>query len=72
MVTSEDEFSRLRKILKEGTRFYFNVVKLQLFDEFTISPNNSYLSNTIQVLSIIWAILGNNTQYVTIIHNKTQ
>jgi len=30
MVTSEDEFSRLRKILKGETSFYFNVIKFYL------------------------------------------
>jgi len=57
---------------KGETSFYFNVIKFQLFDKFTISPNNSYLSNTIQVLSIIWTIIDNKSQYVTIRHNKTQ
>jgi len=47
---------------KGETSFYFNVIKFQLFDKFTISLNNSYSLNIIQGLSIIWAILDNNRQ----------
>jgi len=53
MVTSEDEFSRPRKMPKGKTSFYFGMIKFQLFDKFTISPNNSYSSSIIQDLSII-------------------
>jgi len=37
-----------------------------------MKQDNSYSLNIIQGLSIIWAIIDNKSQYVTIRHNKTQ